>query len=164
MKTKKDISISLLISTLTISACQPINDAQTQSQPSNTDTAANTKTIVSTTTQDNNHPPVYVTALDVSSNEGNAAASEGVLNIQHGCLYVDDMLVIIASPYIRWTDAPFTITDGDRVAVRLGERVVVGGSSTTYQNILTFDTPWQQPPKTKCVAERAWLANSIEPA
>lgn len=154
----------LLLIALTISACQPINNAQTQSQPIDTDTAANTKTIASTNAQDNNHPPVYVTALDVSSSEGDAAASEGVLNIQHGCLYVDDMLLITASPYIRWTDAPFAIADGDRAAVRLGARVVVGGSSTTYQNVLTFDTSWQQPPKTECVAERAWLANSIEPA
>lgn len=153
----------LLLVVLTISACQPINDTQTQSQPSNNDIAANTKTIVSINAQDNNHLPVYVTALDVSSNEGNAAASEGVLNIQHGCLYVDDMLLIIASPYIRWTNAPFAISDGDRAAVSLGKRVIVGGSSTTYQNILTFGTPWQQPPKTECVAERAWLANSIEP-
>ncbi|SJM36807.1 hypothetical protein A1019T_00774 [Psychrobacter pasteurii] len=54
---------------------------------------------------------VYVTALDVDSDMGDATAAHGVLNTKNSCLYMDDLLLVVSSPHITWTQDPFTISD-----------------------------------------------------
>ena len=151
------IKILVLLSALLITACQPI-DGQTNAPSS----AMQQEKRGSVATEESRQAPVYVTALNVSSNEGDAAATKGVLNVQHGCLYLDDRLLVVNSAYIRWTQEPFMIKDGDKPALSIGERALVGGSSATYQSMRSFTQPWQQPPKPECVAERVWLMNSVE--
>ena len=104
---------------------------------------------------------VYVTALDVDSDIGDAAAAHGVLNIKNGCLYMDDLLLVVSSPHITWTQAPFTISDINEFIFEIGDTVLVGGSQADYENMASFDSDWKNPPLATCKAEKIWLMNGI---
>lgn len=104
---------------------------------------------------------VYVTALDVDSNMGDAAAAHGVLNTKNGCLYMDDLLLVVSSPHITWTQDPFTISDINKLVFEIGDTVLIGGSQADYQNMASFASDWKNPPLATCKAEKIWLMNGI---
>ena len=104
---------------------------------------------------------VYVTALEVDSNIGNAAAAHGVLNTKNGCLCMDDLLLVISSPHITWTQDPFTISDFNKGGFKIGDTVFIGGSQADYKNLASFSVDWKNPPLAACKAEKIWLMNGI---
>lgn len=104
---------------------------------------------------------VYVTALDVDSNMGNAAAAHGVLNTKNGCLYMDDLLLVVSSPHITWTQDPFTISDFSKGGFKIGDTVFIGGSQADYENMVSFASDWKNPTLATCKAEKIWLMNGI---
>ena len=108
-----------------------------------------------------NQPTVYVTAFDVDSNAGNAAAAHGVLNTKNGCLYMDDLLLVVSSPHITWTQDPFTISNFGKGGFKVGDTVFIGGSQADYKNLASFSVDWKNPPLATCKAEKIWLMNSI---
>ena len=99
--------------------------------------------------------PVYVTAYNSDADTGDAAALEGVLTVKNGCLHVNDILLIVQSPYITWQQDPFILTDGNQSQFKIGDHVVVGGS--LYKGKLTdFQVDWKQPPLPECLANEVW--------
>ena len=109
----------------------------------------------------NKQKTVYVTALDNDSDMGNAAAAHGVLNIKNDCLYMDDLLLVVDSPYITWTQNPFTISDINKFVFEIGDTVFIGGSQADYEKMTSFDSDWKNPPLATCKAEKIWLMNGI---
>lgn len=104
---------------------------------------------------------VYVIALNANSNMGDAAAARGVLNTKNGCLYMDDILLVVNSPYITWTQDPFTISDINKFVFEIGDTVLVGGSQSDFESISLFGSDWENPPLATCKAEKVWLMNGI---
>lgn len=104
---------------------------------------------------------VYVTALDVDSNIGNAAAAHGVLNTKNGCLYMNELLLVVSSPHITWSQDPFTISDINKLVFEIGDTVLIGGSQADYKNMASFADDWKNPPLPTCKAKNIWLMNGI---
>lgn len=110
---------------------------------------------------------VHVAALDVDTNVGNAAALQGLLNINKGCLFIYDYLVVVQNPYLIWEQNPFIIynkNSGKHFGI--GDTVTVGGSSIQY-SALNLDNQvvaneWQSPPVSSCTADKVWLMNNID--
>lgn len=156
---------SWLFFVFVMTACSPNNHSHTEQKltphealPSVVNSSKKAFTDAEVDAQD----PVYVMALQAASNTGDAAAAHGVLNVQNGCLYIDDMLLIVTSPIVHWEQQPFVIENDRAERLVLGDRVLVGGSSMTYQHMIAAKIPWTYPPKPSCQAQRVWLMNSIE--
>lgn len=145
-------------------ACDPVVEK------TNTDHNAQTTTMENESTSNKptkNEAPsrkqqtVYVTALDDGSDMGNAAAAHGVLNIRNGCLYMDDLLLVVSSPHITWTQDPFTISDINKFVFEIGDTVLIGGSQYDYENMSSFSSDWKNPPLATCIVDKVWLMNGI---
>ena len=154
----------VLVFLISVIACDPVVEK--------TNTNDNTQTInvingSATNKPTENKAPtskqqtVYVTALDVDLNMGNAAAAHGVLNTKNGCLYMDDLLLVVSSPHITWTQDPFTISDFSKGFFKIGDTVFIGGSQADYKNMASFASDWKNPPLVSCKAEKIWLMNGI---
>lgn len=153
----KLLALASLLTVTLITACQPDISANNQA-----------KSATEVTTQETKAPmnDVYVTAIKTDSNEGNAAAARGVLNIKNDCLFIDDMLVVISTPYLHWKQNPFVITNQvNGIEFKIGDIVEVGGSSSPATTLATLnDAPnqWQNPPKSSCQADKIWLTHNID--
>ena len=105
---------------------------------------------------------VYVTAIETDSKDGDAAAYNGTLNVMNGCLFMDDMLVVIVNPNLEWEQNPFVIYN--RVSnekFKIGDVVTVGGSSDDYSLVNEENLKWKYPPKTNCKSKRVWLVGNM---
>lgn len=154
----------LLVFLICVIACDPVV------KETNTDPNTQTINVVdesATSKPTENEVPirkqrtVYVTALDVGSNMGNAAAAHGVLNTKNGCLYMDDLLLVVSSPHITWTQDPFTISDINKLIFEIGDTVLMGGSQADYKNMASFASDWKNPPLSTCKAKKIWLMNGV---
>ena len=155
----------LLLFVLLMSACSANNGRHTEQKLTPHEALPSVVTsskLAFTNTEVDDQTPVYVMALQAASNTGDAAVAHGVLNVQNGCLYIDDMLLIITSPLVHWEQQPFVIENGRAERLVLGDRVLVGGSSMAYQSMMAAKISWTYPPKPTCQAHRVWLMNSIE--
>lgn len=151
----------LLISVI---ACDPVVEKATTNHNAQKIDVANDSANNSLTENEApiNKQTVYVTALDVNSDMGNAAAAYGVLNIKNGCLYMDDLLLVVSIPHITWTQAPFTISGFNKKSFKIGDTVFIGGSQADYKNMASFGSDWKNPPLATCKAEKIWLMNGID--
>ena len=146
---------------LFLSACKPM-DNSAENTDNGINKLADVTAEVTTSTQNDlqQQAPVYVTAYNSDADAGNAAALEGVLTVKNGCLHVNDTLLIVQSPYIRWQQNPFILTDGNQSQFKIGDKVVVGGS--LYEGKLTdFQVDWKQPPLPECLANDVWHMTTI---
>lgn len=101
---------------------------------------------------------VYVTAIDTDSKDGNAAAYNGTLNVMNGYLFMDDMLVIITNPNLKWEQNPFVIYNrASNKKFKIGDVVTVGGSSDNYSMVNEENLKWKHLPDTNCKSKRIWL-------
>ena len=146
---------------LFLSACKPMdNRAENTNDDSNKSAGVTAEVTTSTQLDLQQQAPVYVTAYNSDADAGNAAALEGVLTVKNGCLHVNDTLLIVQSPYIRWQQNPFILTDGNQSQFKIGDKVVVGGS--LYEGKLTdFQVDWKQPPLPECLANDVWHMTTI---
>ena len=146
---------------LSLTACKPMdNRAENTSNGSNKSADVTAEVTTSTQNDLQQQAPVYVTAYNSDADAGDAAAFEGVLTVKNGCLHVNDMLLIVQSPYITWQQDPFILTDGNQSQFRIGNHVVVGGS--LYKGNLTdFQVDWKQPPLPECMTNEVWHMTTI---
>lgn len=106
---------------------------------------------------------VYVTAIEADSNLGNAAAYQGILNIKNNCLFIDDMLVVIQTPYLKWRQDPFIIyNELNKEEMRIGDMVEAGGSSFEYSSLNFNDTKWQNLNNINCKFQKIWLTSNMD--
>lgn len=150
-----------LTSLLFLIACKPIGNTA-ENTNNNSKKTANVTGEVATSKQNDleQQAPVYVTAYNSDADAGDAAALEGVLTVKNGCLHVNDMLLIVQSPYITWQQDPFILTDGNQSQFKIGDHVVVGGS--LYKGSLTdFQVDWKQPPSPECMTNEVWHMTTI---
>lgn len=154
-------SLSLLAACHPIDAGTPIKSDENEQIVSIADDAADSVSIIKEHNR-KEQGPVYVTAFNTDSNEGDAAALEGVLNVQNGCLYIDDTLIIVRSPYITWQQNPFIMSDSGGGEFRIGDKVVIGGSFyTNNTDLLARQNDWKNPPLKACIENDVWLMNGI---
>lgn len=152
-----------LTSLLFLTACKPIVNT-VENTDSESKKAANiidnSESATPKQLNSEQQAPVYVTAYNSDANAGNAAALQGVLTVKSGCLHVNDILLIVQSPYIKWQQNPFILTDGNQSQFKIGDNVVVGGS--LYKgDIKDFQVNWKQPPLPECLANEVWHMTTI---
>lgn len=136
-----------------ITACQPQNPQNNQNSELEDSHASDQQEMMK---------EVYVTAIEVDSNIGNAAASRGILNLKNNCLFIDDMLIVIQTPYLTWKQNPFVMyNEFSKDEMRVGDMVEVGGSSTEGSSLDSEDIKWRSSPKAACEYQRVWLANNM---
>jgi hypothetical protein len=102
-------------------------------------------------------------ALLPPSREGDAAAAQGVLEVDGPCLYLRSadgsrFLLALMTFDTRWEDERLKI--GDR-SYAPGERVTVGGSEAAGA---IADLAWVQPPDPSCDIARIWITVSVDRA
>lgn len=141
---------------LFLTACKPIDNSAENTNDDSKKPADVTGEVATSTHLDlEQQAPVYVTAYNSDADAGDAAALEGMLTVKNGCLHVNDILLIVQSPYITWQQDPFILTDGNQSQFKIGDHVVVGGS--LYKGKLTdFQVDWKQPPLPECLANEVW--------
>ncbi|WFF38448.1 hypothetical protein LU290_09390 [Moraxella nasibovis] len=136
---------------LVLLGCQPQN-APKPTEQINIDTAQPSKVAPS-------EPSVFVVYSTNRQAVGNAAFYTGTLNAKNGCLYINDLLIVITGLYIDWQNEPFWIGNHRGEKFTLGDEVSVGGSqSKNYDEYLTngvINTP-------NCKAEKVWHAVNID--
>ena len=105
---------------------------------------------------------VYVTAIETDSKDGDSAAYSGTLNVINGCLFIDDMLIVVTNPNLEWQQNPFIIHNkGNNEKFKLGDVVTVGGSSTNYSIVNQGDIQWKNSPNSNCKSKRVWLTGNM---
>lgn len=105
---------------------------------------------------------VYVTAIESDSKDGDSAAYNGTLNVMNGCLFIDDMLMVIVNSDLEWKQNPFVIYN--RVSnekFKIGDVVTIGGSSNDYSLLNEENLKWKYPPNTNCESKRVWLVGNM---
>ena len=119
---------AVTITILAISACQQSSHQNYTSSNEN-----NAELDSSETDRSKSENKVYVTAIETDSKDGDSAAYSGTLNVINGCLFIDDMLMVVTNPNLEWQKNPFIIHNkGNNEKFKLGDVVTVGGSSTKY--------------------------------
>lgn len=146
----------ILLPILFITACQPqnsFNSEYSELEDSHSPNEQEAKEIMR---------EVYVTAIETDSNLGNAAAYRGILNVKDNCLFIDDMLIVIQTPYLKWQQDPFVIhNESNSDEMRIGDMVEVGGSSSKSSLLDSEDIKWEYPPNTNCKSQRVWLVSNM---
>ena len=147
----KHLSKSILgILLFTLLGCQPQN-APKPTEQANTDTAQPSKAAPS-------EPSVFVVYSTNRQAVGDAAFYTGTLNAKNGCLYIDDLLIVVTGLYVDWQNESFWIGNHHGEKFALGDEVSVGGSQSNYDEYLAngvINTP-------NCKAKNAWLALGID--
>lgn len=134
-----------MIALMGMTACQPQVQSANEMQTSSATKEA--------------QPYVFVAHTIQKDEVGNAALFSGVLNEKDGCLYIDDLLVIVHGVYVTWQNQPFWISDSNGKRYSLGDKVSVGGSQHKYPQ---DETGYNLNALTgKCTAKNVWLAHSI---
>lgn len=103
-------------------------------------------------------PSIFVVYSTNRRAEGNAALYTGTLNAKNGCLYIDDLLIVVTGLYVDWQNEPFWIGNNHGKKFTLGDKVSVGGSQSNYDGYLAnniINIP-------NCKAEKVWLAVRID--
>lgn len=101
-------------------------------------------------------PSVFVAHVTNRQPVGNAALYTGVLNAKNGCLYIDDLLVVVTGTQVVWQAEPFWIDNHRGERFVLGDTVSVGGSQSNKP------TDYINSPTGSCVADKAWLLLNID--
>lgn len=142
---------------LAISACQESSHQNHTSSSEN-----NAKLDSSEANRLKSENKVYVTAIETDAKDGDSAAYNGTLNVINGCLFIDDMLIVVANPNLEWQQDPFIIHNkGNSEKFKLGDVVTVGGSSSNYSIINQEDIKWKNSPNSNCKSKRVWLTGNM---
>lgn len=116
--------------------------------------------------------PRVVLARLPDSEEGNAAAAAGTLEVDGRCLYLradDSTRYLIAStlPGARWDEerralvVPAAGAGGAATTVRAGDEIVLGGSEASASALAEH---WVEPPPDGCDGRRVWITHALAPA
>ena len=142
---------------LAISACQ---ESSHQNQTSSSGNNAELDSSKADRSESKNK--VYVTAIETDAKDGDSAAYNGTLNVINGCLFIDDMLIVVANPNLEWQQDPFIIHNkGNSEKFKLGDVVTVGGSSNNYSIVNQEDIKWKNSPNSNCKSKRVWLTGNM---
>lgn len=148
---------AVTITILAISACQQSSHQNYTSSKEN-----NAELDSSETDRSKSENKVYVTAIETDFKDGDSAAYSGTLNVINGCLFIDDMLIVVTNPNLEWQQNPFIIHNkGNNEKFKLGDVVTVGGSSTNYSIVNQGDIQWKNSPNSNCKYKRVWLTGNI---
>ncbi len=148
---------AVTIAILAISACQ--ESSHQKYTPSNEN---NSELDFIETDRFESENKVYVTAIETDAKDGDSAAYNGTLNIINGCLFIDDMLIVVANPNLEWQQDPFVIHNkGNSEKFKLGDVVTVGGSSNNYSIVNEESIKWKNPPNSDCKSNRVWLTGNM---
>ena len=148
---------AVTITILAISACQ-----ESSHQNHTPSSENNAKLDSSEANRSKSENKVYVTAIETDAKDGDSAAYNGTLNVINGCLFIDDMLIVVANPNLEWQQDPFIIHNkGNSEKFKLGDVVTVGGSSSNYSIINQEDIKWKNSPNSNCKSKRVWLTGNM---
>ncbi len=148
---------------LILTAILSVNACQLSYSSNNGPAELEVPTLSSEQIDENTMDRVHVTAIKTDSNLGDSSTFRGTLHIKNNCLYIDDMLVVMQTPYLRWKQNPFTIyNELNGQDIKINDHVEVGGSSAEYSSLNFKSIKWQNIPDNACKSERVWLTNSMD--
>lgn len=99
------------------------------------------------------------------SEEGAAAAANGTLRVQDGCLVLEPqngpaLLLGVTNPGITWNEAAQQLEQADQ-KLALGARLTVGGMQARQSSVQAL--PWRTPLPTACASKPVWITSSVGP-
>ena len=155
--------LKTLKSSLILTAILSVNACQLPYSSDKESTELEVSTLSSERIDEKTMDHVHVTAIKTDSNLGDSSTFQGTLHIKNNCLYIDDMLIVMQTPYLRWKQNPFTIYNQlNGQNIKINDHVEVGGSSTKYSSLNSKSIKWQNIPDNACKSERVWLTNTMD--
>lgn len=154
------IKIRLFVVTIIILAISACQQSSHQNYTSSNENNAELDSSEADRSKSDNK--VYVTTIETEAKDGDSAAYSGTLNVINGCLFIDDMLIVVANSNLEWQQNPFIIYNkGNSEKFKLGDVVTVGGSSTNYSIVNQEDIQWKNSPNSNCKSKRVWLTGNM---